>query len=145
MDYLEHLSTKTHPTHARRRGLLQIPSAKVFHLAGSKKRAFSTVAHTLWNILPPEVRFASTLLAIQKSLCQLCQLAWSLKGDTHYAGADWMKDKSPISYHPCFWFSPFIYWNVISLNYNAFNVFIFMFSYSCKLPRATQDSETGSM
>lgn len=59
-----------------RKGLLWIPLAKEFLLAGSRRRAFSSVAPILWNILVLERRSTSTPLSFWKSLkAWLCHQA----------------------------------------------------------------------
>lgn len=70
------------PTCPWRKGLLQIPPAKEFWLLRSRRRAFSAVAPTLWNIPSSEVRSAPTLLIFQKSL--KTWICWLIKA--LYAG-----------------------------------------------------------
>lgn len=41
---------------------------KEFQLAGSRRKTFSAVTLTIWNIVPLKVRSASTLLAFRKTL-----------------------------------------------------------------------------
>lgn len=53
------------------------PIRKEYHLIEAKRRVFSAVAPTFWNIIPPEVRLAPTLLAFQKDLkTWLCHRLW---------------------------------------------------------------------
>lgn len=57
----------THPTQAGRTGPLQILLIEEVWLMQSRRRAFSAVAPTLWNIMLPEVR-GETLSTFQKDI-----------------------------------------------------------------------------
>lgn len=64
---------------------VRISSAKEFWLVGFRRKAFSTMAPALWNILPYEMRLAPSLLMFQKSLkTWFCQMAWGLNGGASY-------------------------------------------------------------
>ncbi|KAK9394532.1 hypothetical protein NXF25_015060 [Crotalus adamanteus] len=65
------------PVRSHRLGLLQVPSARQCRLAGPRGRAFSVVAPTWWNQLPPEVRTTPTLPAFKKAVKTLLfRQAW---------------------------------------------------------------------
>lgn len=56
-----------YPSHPiKQEGHVVGASTKEFHLARSRQCAFSAVVPTLWNINPPEVRLAPSLLAFWK-------------------------------------------------------------------------------
>uniref|UniRef100_A0A803SMB9 Reverse transcriptase domain-containing protein n=1 Tax=Anolis carolinensis TaxID=28377 RepID=A0A803SMB9_ANOCA len=47
--------------------LLEVPSFKTLRLTATRRRAFSVVAPSLWNTLPPEVRALRDLLAFRRA------------------------------------------------------------------------------
>lgn len=50
------LAISTQPTREGKQGMWRVPSPKEIHLLGPR-RAFSGVAHSLWNIIPAKIRF----------------------------------------------------------------------------------------
>ncbi|XP_061490034.1 tRNA-splicing endonuclease subunit Sen15 isoform X1 [Rhineura floridana] len=57
-----------HPTRSATQGLLSIPPTKTVRLVGTRERAFSVVAPTLWNSLPCDLRHAPSLDVFRKAL-----------------------------------------------------------------------------
>lgn len=49
---IQNLSLVTHPIRSGKKGNLRVPSAKECHWAGPRKKAFSDIAPSLWNIIP---------------------------------------------------------------------------------------------
>lgn len=49
-------------------GMLWAPSPREVHLAQARRRAFSVVTLSLWNIIPIELRLAPTLILFHKAL-----------------------------------------------------------------------------
>lgn len=67
------------------RGHPAVPTSQGIWLLGSRRRKFSIVAPALWNVLPPEVRLALSLLAFRKSLkTWFCQMAQGTNGGTSH-------------------------------------------------------------
>lgn len=64
--------TLTLPIESGRESMLQICLVKRFQLVGTKKRNFSAIVSTLWNILPQEVKEALTLWAFWSSIKMQC-------------------------------------------------------------------------
>lgn len=84
-------SNMAHATYAGRGGMLQIQSVKEFQLVRYRRRAFSAVAPSLWNIVPPPpsppppVRSAPNLLVFWTGLKSwLYQVSCGPKGWCHY-------------------------------------------------------------
>ncbi|XP_061477607.1 uncharacterized protein LOC133381973, partial [Rhineura floridana] len=70
------------PTRSATQGLLSIPPTKTARLAGTRERAFSVVAPTLWNSLPQDLRHASSLNTFRTALkTWLFQQAFGISGE----------------------------------------------------------------
>lgn len=57
----------TQPIRTGRQSMLQITFVRVAHLVGPQERTCLVGMPSLWNIIPPEVRTASTLIPFPKS------------------------------------------------------------------------------
>lgn len=77
------------PTWSGRESMLWTLSVKGYRLVRSRKRVFSTIASTLWNIFHSEMRWTLTVLAFWKGVKRwLCSLAWeSQRNIIHSLGA----------------------------------------------------------
>ncbi|XP_061442164.1 cytochrome c oxidase subunit NDUFA4 isoform X1 [Rhineura floridana] len=70
------------PTRSATQGRLSIPPTKTARLAGTRERAFSVAAPTLWNSLPQDLRHASSLNVFRKALkTWLFQQAFGVSGE----------------------------------------------------------------
>lgn len=72
------------------------------HLSGSRCRVFSSAAPAPWNIIPPEVRLAPTLMAFWKDLkTWLWHLGWGSEGSVETI--KWLYCSGNCNVYLCFW------------------------------------------
>lgn len=95
-----------HPIGTSRRGILWVLSTKECHHPGPRKKAFSAMEPTLWNIVPLELKIGPNCLAFRKALKSIAVLGCLATGEGFYNGLlSLCKDGSATDHNL------FLFWN----------------------------------